>query len=272
MLVNLRPLFGRPGNIWLPSFSLVIQLLHCRRRRRRRPPPHPPIFHSHSIKRNFSSATIIIQSPPLPRRLPACCLRPRPPPRAQDAICLSVKQRTDGRGRHRGSVARPAASVASSSSSIYRLPLNYTRMKCRSLSLPPLLRWKSSSDFWLSFRYFSKAVAAAAIDLAYIIRKRQLNFSFTSDRPEEIRPRASERRGAASCVWLSVGQLIAYCFTISLLIKCVRRRAVLAPSECLSASSTSLFHSLPSVRGVRPPVRVRPFVSALSIVNLDCLL
>ena len=138
MLVNLRPLFGRPGNIWLPSFSLVIQLLHCRRRRRRRPPPHPPIFHSHSIKRNFSSATIIIQSPPLPRRLPACCLRPRPPPRAQDAICLSVKQRTDGRGRHRRSLGRSAASVASSSSSssIYRLPLNYTRMKCRSLSLP----------------------------------------------------------------------------------------------------------------------------------------
>ena len=89
---------------------------------------------------------------------------------------------------------------------------------------PPLLRWKPSSDFWLSFRYFSKAVAAAAIDLAYIVRKRQLNFSFTSDRPGEIRPRARERRGAASCVWLSVGQLIAYCFTISLLIKCVRRR------------------------------------------------
>ena len=137
MLVNLCPLFGRPGNIWLPSFSLVIQLLHCRRRRRclRRPPPHPPIFHSHSIKRNFSSATIIIQSPSLPRRLPACCLRPRPPPRAQDAICLSVKQRTAATAAR--SLGRPAASVASSSSSsIYRLPLNYTRMKCRSFSLP----------------------------------------------------------------------------------------------------------------------------------------
>ena len=140
MLVNLRqrPLFGRPDNIWLPSFSLVIQLLHCRRRR---PPPHPPIFHSHSIKRNFSSATIIIQSPPLPRRPPACCLRPRPrpPPRAQDAICLSVKQRTDGSGRCRRSVGRVASVAASSSSSIYRLPLNYTRMKCRSLSPSPSL-------------------------------------------------------------------------------------------------------------------------------------
>ena len=127
------------------------------------------------------------------------------------------------------------------------------------LSLPPLLRWKSSSDFWLSFRYFSKAVAAAAGYRPRLTkRKRQLNFSFTSDRPGEIRPRARERRGAASCVWLSVGQLIAYCFTISLLIKCVRRRwfgpswrrrNAYPPPPRLSST---LSPPLPSVRGVRP--------------------
>ena len=166
-------------------------------------PLPPPIFHSHSIKRNFSSATIIIQSPSLPRRLPACCLRPRlrPPPRAQDAICLSVKQRTDGRGRgrHRRSLGRSAGGFGSVVVVIVNLSAAselYTNEMPLLLSLsPPLLRWKSSSDFWLSFRYFSKAVvAAAAIDLAYIKRKRQLNFSFTSDRPGEIRPRARERR------------------------------------------------------------------------------
>ena len=72
-------------------------------------------------------------------------------------------------------------------------------MKCRSLSLSlslSLSRWKLSLDFWLSFRYFSKAVAAR--DPLTSTEKSELNFSYTSDRLGKIRPR--EREGEALIV------------------------------------------------------------------------
>ena len=143
---------GRPSNIWLPSFSPVIQRLHCRRPGRRRRRIRQFSTHIQSKGISLPRATIIIQSPFLPSSLPpsprapsAACL----PARAQDAICLSVKQRTR-------TVVRSAASVASSSS-IYRQALNYTRMKCRSLSLSLSLspcgnsRWISGYRF-VTFR------------------------------------------------------------------------------------------------------------------------